>query len=197
MRLHFYWIGSWLLVRELEDGSLLEIRRLFIGDYYDCFFLLLRLNAEYVFIVDLVIESGEVWVGQVIVHFQVLHLLFGGISEVKDKLEALLWNDLANYAHLHFVILQQNVLLLQTAPAQPDEHLLVVGLQLKIQVLVVVEPELFVIGVNLHIVGCGLCWRLHLHLPAFGKLFAAIIDKVIFALPDLFQFALISFELLP
>lgn len=65
-----------LLVGKLKDGSFLEKRRFFIGNYHDYFLLLLGLNAEDVFVVNLIIKSGEVGLRQVVVKLHVLHLFF-------------------------------------------------------------------------------------------------------------------------
>ena len=56
-----------VLVGELKDGSFLEKRRFLIGNDYHYLLLFLRLDAEDIFVVDLIIQSREVRLGQVVV----------------------------------------------------------------------------------------------------------------------------------
>ena len=78
-----------VLVGELKDGSFLEKRRFLIGNDHHYLLLFLRLDAEDIFVVDLIIQSREVRLGQVVVELQVLNLLLGGVGEVENEFQTM------------------------------------------------------------------------------------------------------------
>ena len=103
------------------------------------FLLFLGLNAKYILILDLILKGTNIRLCNIVLNFQILHLLFWGISKMQQKFQLALWNNLCDDPNFHLILFQQNIFLLHAASTQSDKKLFIGRFKFHEQIFVIIE----------------------------------------------------------